>query len=182
MSIIVDSKFGGFYVQYQRDLQTGLQKLPFLDIDRVVKTIKSCSGTIWLIGNGGSASLADHMAVDLQLAGKRAIALTSAAAITTYANDRAFIFCFREQLKAVARPGDYLICISGSGESADIIAAAEWAMQSDMIVVSLVGFAGRGIPHDYQIHIPVNHMGVVQDLQQVVLHIICYWLMEEGKK
>jgi D-sedoheptulose 7-phosphate isomerase len=148
---------------------------------KVLEVLKKCPGTIWLIGNGGSAALASHMATDLQLAGLRAISLTDVTAITTAANDHSYEFSFVSQLDALARGGDVLIAISGSGTSLNIVRATEWAMGNGLTVVGMSGFKGGKMQTHHLLHIPVDHIGQAQDAQQIMLHMLAYWLMEEVK-
>ena len=136
---------------------------------------------MWLVGNGGSACLASHMATDLQLAGVRAQALTDVAAVTTYGNDCGYEFCFSRQITHLAKRGDLLIAISGSGNSPNILNAADTAEDMGVQVVTVTGFEGGQLISSADaasLYVPVNHMGVAQDVHQVMLHLICYSLME----
>src|SRR5262245_65309265 len=79
--------------------------------------------TIMFIGNGGSAGIASHLAIDFaKNGGLRALALNDAAALTCLGNDLGYEAVFAKQLDFHARPGDMLIAISSSGMSANIIA------------------------------------------------------------
>lgn len=177
------TKFAGFFVKYWYDLAEAATKLQVDEIYKAAEMIRDCKGTVWLIGNGGSATLASHMATDLQLANIKAIALTDVAAITTYANDVNFMSCFTFQFAKLFQEEDILIAISGSGKSPNVVQAAYYAMTANISVIAVTGFDGGTLKENCSLHLscPAQHMGVSQDLHQVVLHMICYYLME-GKK
>jgi D-sedoheptulose 7-phosphate isomerase len=92
--------------------------------------VRQAGGTIFVAGNGGSASTASHLALDLQKAARtnggfsRAVSLSdSVGLITAWANDESFERVFAEQLEALARRGDALVVFSVSGSSPNLIAA-----------------------------------------------------------
>lgn len=178
--------FKEFAFDYMEQLQHALDHLNLNKVKEAVDLIANCRGTVWLIGNGGSAALASHMATDLQLAGKRAIALTDVAAVTTYANDSDYLDSFSLQLERLTKPEDVLIAITGSGNSRNIIQATRVFNGQ---VIAITGFRGGVLGqiadmkgwHGIHLHIPSTHMGVAQDGHQVVLHLIAYYLMERRK-
>lgn len=175
-----------FIQDYLYFLKKGVDRLDWARLENAADHIWNCSGTVWLIGNGGSACLASHMATDLQLASVRAIALTDVAALTTYANDLAFSYSFSAQLNRLMGREDILIALSGSGNSGNILDACAFARKKGVYVIGLSGFQRGGSLNDpgycdLHLHAPADSMGQVQDLQQVMLHIICYWLMKERK-
>lgn len=155
-----------------------------VQLETALRLIKSAR-TVYLIGNGGSATLASHMATDLRLAGIHAFALTDVAEITTIANDVDFDSCFSNQVKQLVEPGDLVIGISGSGNSVNIIKGLYEAVRVGAYTLAIVGKDGghlsSGIPTPNVLHIPTTGMGPAQDLQQIALHILCYYLMEERK-
>ena len=184
----MSTQFQKFLHDYRGQLDYALAALDVVAIEAAAKLIAACRGTVWLIGNGGSAALASHMATDLQLAGKRAVALTDVAAVTTYANDLHFNEAFSSQIGSLVKAGDILIAISGSGKSSNIINACSDALDLRCKTIAITGFDGgrfNGLHEDNKptvhINIPAQHMGVSQDGHQVVLHLITYWLMERRK-
>lgn len=97
--------------------------------------------TIMFIGNGGSAGIASHLAIDFaKNGGLRALALNDAAALTCLGNDFGYESVFAKQLEFHARPGDLLIAISSSGISANIIAAVRKARERNCSVATFSGF------------------------------------------
>ena len=95
--------------------------------------------TIYLIGNGGSAANAEHIANDLVLAGKRAHALTNIAVVTCIANDFGYENVFSRQVALFCEPGDLLIALSGSGRSPNIIRAVETAKTLGVETLTIFG-------------------------------------------
>jgi D-sedoheptulose 7-phosphate isomerase len=138
--------------------------------------------TIFLAGNGGSAANASHFGQDLAkgtLADMRAerrfrvIPLTdNIGFITALANDEGFDCVFEQQLRNLARPGDLLVAISGSGNSPNILRAVEYAKSIGMTTVGVTGFDGGRLRRmaDTGVHVPVEDMGMCEALHAVVFH------------
>ena len=175
-----NTKFRNFAAGYMDDLLQQLEDLDLETVHTATKAIRGCKGIVWLAGNGGSGALASHMAVDLQLAGVRAQALMDPVAITCYANDQHYSECFAAQIYRMVRPQDLLVLISTSGRSANLLNTYG---VTDVPILSLTGKNGGPEfgQENYSLHVPSMHTGVIQDIQQVMLHLICYWLMEESR-
>lgn len=92
------------------------------------------------IGNGGSAGIASHLAIDFSKRGLRSLAFNDAAALTCLGNDFGYENVFSQQIDFHARPGDLLIAISSSGRSPNILAAVEAARARDCAVATFSGF------------------------------------------
>jgi D-sedoheptulose 7-phosphate isomerase len=96
---------------------------------------------IMFIGNGGSAGIASHLAIDFSKNGKlRALAFNDPSALTCLGNDLGYDRVFATQLQFHARTGDLLIAISSSGRSPNILAAVATARERDCGVVTFSGF------------------------------------------
>ena len=96
----------------------------------------------FICGNGGSAAIASHMAIDYSKNGRLpSLAFNDGAALTCLGNDLGFENVFAEQLKLHARPGDLVFAISSSGSSPNILAAVQQAQEVDCQVVTLSGFS-----------------------------------------
>jgi D-sedoheptulose 7-phosphate isomerase len=96
---------------------------------------------IIFVGNGGSAGIASHLAIDFSKnGGLRALAFNDASALTCLGNDLGYENVFAKQLDFHARPGDLLIAISSSGRSANILEAVKVARGRDCKVVTYSGF------------------------------------------
>jgi len=121
-------------------LNASLSQVPSVDIARMVLLFKNATRIIF-IGNGGSAAIASHMAVDWSKNGKKeAIAFNDASALTCVANDYGFDHVFSKQIEWYAKPGDVLVAISSSGRSANILNAVGEAKSRNMPIITLSGF------------------------------------------
>lgn len=105
------------------------------------KNVKNTGKKIIVVGNGGSAAMASHVAVDLtKAAGCRAITFNEADLLTCFANDYGYENWVEKALNFYADKGDVVILISSSGTSKNIINGANWAKQNGLSVVTLSGF------------------------------------------
>lgn len=102
-----------------------------------IKTSISAGGKILVIGNGGSAAMAEHFAGELVCNGMPCIALTSAAVITAIGNDIGFESVFSMQVGSLGCPGDILIALTTSGKSKNIKRAVETAHMRGLTVIHL---------------------------------------------
>lgn len=137
---------------------------------------------VLICGNGGSAATASHMACDLakqtMMPGRRplrALALTdNVSLMSAWGNDAGFAHVFAEQVNVHARPGDVLVCLSASGDSPNIVAAAETAAALGMTVVGLGGFTGGRLREvaDIYVHVPANDYGLVESAHLVLEHCL----------
>ena len=96
---------------------------------------------IVFVGNGGSAAIASHLAIDFSNGGMRSLSLNDAAALTCLGNDLGYENVFSKQLDFHAQAGDLLIAISSSGRSPNILNAVKAARAHDCVVVTFSGFA-----------------------------------------
>lgn len=145
---------------------------------------------LFLCGNGGSASLASHIAVDLGKCAThpgekrwRVLSLTDNVPwMTAVSNDISYEMVFVEQLKNYAKRGDVLVAISGSGNSPNVLHAVEYANAIGMTTVALTGFKGGKLAPlaQHALVIPAAHMGRVEDGHFVVAHMIVYYFIERA--
>jgi D-sedoheptulose 7-phosphate isomerase len=146
--------------------------------------------TVFVVGNGGSASLASHLACDLaknatQNAGdvprfKVMPLADNLAMLTAYANDVSYEAVFAEPLKTYASSGDVLVVISASGNSPNVVRALEAAEQIGMSTIAWTGFSGGRCRElaDYVVHVPVDDYGVVESVHGVVAHLVTAWITQ----
>jgi D-sedoheptulose 7-phosphate isomerase len=167
------------------EVQQALSKIPIPSIERVVQIVLEAyerQGHLYIMGNGGSASTATHFACDLSKAtiveGRARLRVTSltdnVALLTAWANDTSYQDVFAEQLANLLNPGDVVVAISASGESANVLAAVEQARARGAITVALVGFSGGQLKRvvDAAVHVPSMSYGVVEDCHLVLEHAI----------
>lgn len=133
-----------FFFKYFNDLQSLLassdsQNLSF--ISNELKEIQNKGNKVIIAGNGGSASIASHAAVDATKAGKiRAINFNEPNLITCFANDYGYENWVAEAIKSYADPGDMAILISSSGQSKNMLNAANAAKHLNLKVITFSGF------------------------------------------
>lgn len=146
----------------------------------IIKAWKN-NNSIFLCGNGGSAANANHIANDLLCvvgtSSKKGILVESlcsnAAVITCIANDRGYENIFSDQIKAKGKKNDLLICLSGSGNSENIIQALKIAKKKRIDTFSILGFDGgrcKKISNNF-INYEVNDMQVSEDIQMIIFNI-----------
>lgn len=143
------------------------------------------NGKILACGNGGSAADAQHFAAELvnrfemERPPLAAIALTTdSSVLTSIANDYDYVQVFGKQVRALGQPGDILLAISTSGNSANVIDAINAAHERDMRVVALTGKGGGRIadqlrPSDIHICVPTDRTARIQEVHLLVLHCLC---------
>jgi D-sedoheptulose 7-phosphate isomerase len=144
-------------------------------------------GTLFFAGNGGSAADAQHLATEYvvryhnQRPALRAVALTTdTSLLTAAANDMGFDEVFARQIEALGRPGDLLVLHSTSGESPNVIRAAQAARARGMGVIALLGKSGGATKDlaDLALVIPTADTAHIQELHLAVEHLICEWIEE----
>lgn len=150
---------------------------------------RDAGGTIFTCGNGGSAATASHFATDLgkgasygQPTRFKVIALTdSISTITAYANDVSYDIVFSEQLINHARANDVLVCISGSGDSPNVIKATQTANDLGLTTVGMTGFSGGelGPLVDIHINVPDVHMGRIEDAHMALCHMTAFSFIDQ---
>jgi D-sedoheptulose 7-phosphate isomerase len=163
----------------------GRESEQFEEIDAVARLFKRAyeeERTIFLMGNGGSASTASHIACDLNkgacLHAKkkfRVMALTdNLPTIMAIANDIDYQSIFVEQLKSFARPGDVVMGISGSGNSPNVLRALEYARKSGCATIGVCGYDGGKLKPlvDCCFHVKINDMQIVEDVHLMLGHIL----------
>jgi len=137
---------------------------------------------VMLIGNGGSAAIASHMAQDFsKAAGLRAVAFNDASLLTCLANDYSFEDMFSKAIELYGDSGDTLFAISSSGNSPDILRGVERAKALGIRVITLSGFNPRNKLSrlgELNIHIPSSVYGVVEMSHHSVLHCLCDYFMK----
>lgn len=139
-------------------------------------------------GNGGSAADSQHLAAELvgrfekERAALPALALTTdTSIITALGNDYGFDTFMARQVEAHGQEGDVLVAISTSGNSPDVVAAAEKALELGMKVLFLGGGKGGALTDaaDVAIVIPESNTARIQECHITVIHILCHLIEEE---
>jgi D-sedoheptulose 7-phosphate isomerase len=153
-------------------------------VSAVVGSITS-GGKVLACGNGGSASDAQHFAAEFigrferERPGLAAIALTTDSSIlTAIGNDYNFDAIFSKQVQALGQPGDVLIAITTSGNSANVLAAVEAARAKEMTVIAFTGRGGGKMNEllgetDVHICVPHERTARIQEVHILALHCLC---------
>ena len=170
------------------DLKYAAAEILSKPIADAVNTVVGCitaGGKVLACGNGGSASDAQHFAAEFvgrferERPGLAAIALTTDTSIlTAIGNDYDFNSIYSKQVQALGAPGDVLLAISTSGNSANVLAAVEAARAHDLTVVALTGRGGGKLRErlgetDVHICVPHERTARIQEVHILVLHCLC---------
>jgi len=148
------------------------------------QTAHAMGQKVIFVGNGGSAAIASHLAIDYAKNGNiRAIALNDGAALTCLGNDFGYDQVFAKQIEMQGAAGDILVAISSSGRSDNILNAVRAARQHRMYVVTLSGFAPdnplRGLG-DMNLYINSPAYGFVEVGHLALCHAILDLATENG--
>ena len=128
-----------------------------------------------MIGNGGSAATAAHMAIDFEkFTEMRVVSLTNVPNITAWGNDVGYDAVFSEQLKRQLRPGDAVIAITASGNSPNILRAVELARERGVSTIGFIGFGGGKLKDmvDVALTVSSRNYGVVEDFHLSLNHVL----------
>jgi D-sedoheptulose 7-phosphate isomerase/D-glycero-D-manno-heptose 1,7-bisphosphate phosphatase len=139
-------------------------------------------------GNGGSASIANHLQCDhvkgirtaTDLAPRVMSLSTNVELLSAIANDMGYENVFVYQLQSHARPGDALIAVSSSGRSPNIVHALTWARDHGLRTVALTGFDGGAARTvaEVAIHVDCANYGIVEDLHQGIMHALAQYIRQ----
>jgi D-sedoheptulose 7-phosphate isomerase len=182
------------FVEYRKKLDELLDKVNIEDLEKVLTAIITAfknGNTVYVCGNGGSAATASHIQADFSFFVRyftsfrpRIIALTdNVSMITAVGNDSSFDDIFVEQLKGKFNKGDVIICISASGNSKNVIRAAEYANQTGGISIGFIGFSGGQLKETCTIPLytenPKGDYGPIEDLHMIYDHIMVNYLAKD---
>ncbi len=174
---------------YETELTRAILAIDDGEMDKAVSLLLGAyreDRQIFIFGNGGSASTANHFVCDF---GKNAIQgdkrrfrilslSDNIEKITALGNDIAFAEIFREQMKNLMRSGDVAIAISASGNSPNVVNACEYARQIGGKLIVLAGFSGGKIAPmaDAALVSDMQSYERIEDLHLILLHmIVCYF-------
>lgn len=168
------------------------RSMPYELIVTAAEQLLACQrrgGTIFVLGNGGSAATAAHFACDLAKGTRtnglptfRVVALNdNVPLLTAWANDTSYEHVFAEQLVALVRPGDLVVMISASGNSPNVLLAADVATTVGATTIALTGRTGGQLGQlaDLTIPVPSDSIEQVEDAHLMVAHSLCVVLREQ---
>jgi D-sedoheptulose 7-phosphate isomerase len=174
---------------YTEALSAALLAVDWRQLDLTIAEIEGVrtrGARLWVAGNGGSAAIADHLLCDWVKGtftpSRPPIHVHSlvsgTALLTACANDFGYEASFSRQLEMLAHSGDLLICISSSGNSANILAALRKAKAMQLRTIALTGFTGGESVRlaDITLHVGVHNYGIVEDCHQILMHNIAQYI------
>jgi len=186
--------FMAFPEQYKTELLSAIDSIDLAKVEAAIEVLSKARDErrhIFTCGNGGSASTASHFATDIVKGASfgrpdrfRIMALTdSLSTMTAYSNDISYECVFVEQLKNFAEPGDVLIAVSGSGNSPNVLRAVEYANSIGCRTIALSGRDGGKLGPMAELNVQAcnPHMGRIEDVHMIVMHMICYYFMDAEK-
>ncbi len=144
--------------------------------------------TLFVCGNGGSASISNHLVcdhskliqTDTNLLPKTVSLAANIEMITAIANDISYDDVFVYQLSTLAEKGDVLMTVSSSGESENVVRAAGWARDHGMDVIALTGFSGGRSSQlaTVNVHVKGDNYGVIEDVHQSIMHLLGQYIRQ----
>jgi D-sedoheptulose 7-phosphate isomerase len=177
--------FGARTQTYFNDVKRALDRIPADVLSRIYETVLLAyeeDRQVFIIGNGGSAANASHAACDLGKGtahpGRRRFRVVSLAdntpVSTAYANDLSYDQIFAEPIRTLAREGDLVIALSGSGNSPNVLEGVRAAREVGAHSVALTGYQGGGLKDlaDETLIVPSSNMQHIEDCHLILCHII----------
>jgi D-sedoheptulose 7-phosphate isomerase len=171
--------------RYRASLIGALNALPLAEVAALAGLLDAArrdGRTVFVMGNGGSAMTASHLACDLNKGvsyGKKArfrvhCLNDNLPTMMAYANDIEYAAVFVEPLRNFFRPGDLVIGISGSGNSENVVRALDYARANGGATAALVGYGGGRMKQIAQcpVHVAVDDMQVVEDVHMMICHLL----------
>lgn len=169
-------KFEKYFKNYNKSIYDLLINLDTSLIDRSVELILKCkrnNGKVFIVGNGGSSSIASHVSVDFaKVANVPSDTFNNANLITCFANDFGHDNWIKEAVKAYMQKNDILILISSSGNSINIINAAKYCNENNIPLITFSGFNKENYLAklgDINIHINSNNYNYIEMSHHIIL-------------
>jgi len=192
------SSIGQFSREYFLYLSKVLESIDEVEINKLGDLFESAredGNTIFVAGNGGSSTTATTMANDIgfdilkKTGVDKAFRILSLvdnnSVVTAIANDVGYENIFINQLKIHYRAGDSIILISASGNSPNILKAAEWVKDKGGAIIGFLGFTGGKLIDfcDVKIHVQSEQgeYGPVEDAHLIMNHILAHWFQNKLK-
>ena len=170
------------YLKEQRNIIESIDTKKFDNAIQVISKTIIANKKIITCGNGGSASTASHYITDwnkmITLATGKLFRGYPLAAntgiITAYANDLSYDDVFSGQLNSLMKPEDLLIAVSGSGNSPNVLKAAEYANSIGADTLAIVGYDGGELINlcKYSFHVPIFDMQICEDIHLMFNHMV----------
>ena len=182
------SEFGAAYVaEFDRAFRS-IDLAQIAAAAAVLNEAHARDAAVFACGNGGSASIANHVQCDHVKGVRNGTDLTprvfslstNIELLSAIANDLSYEMVFSYQLQSQARPGDVLLAVSSSGRSPNIVRAVEWAKANEMQTIAFTGFSGGEVRQlaDVSVHVRSDNYGVVEDIHQACVHLLAQYIRQ----
>ena len=179
---------------FNKEIET-IRRLDVQAISDAINAImdaRARGGTIYTMGNGGSAATASHMVCDFakgaseSLGGKKfrcECLCDNTPIVMAIANDFGYEDIFVYQLRGKLKPEDLVIGISGSGNSENVVRAVRYAKEIGTPVIGITGYGGGKVREmaDYFMHVAIDDMQIAEDIHMIFDHMMLRVLEECGK-
>lgn len=186
--------FADGYFKNLTDTFLNIDKKSILKLERAFLDLRKKNSTLYVFGNGGGAATAMTMANDLgfdilKKTNKKTFKIISlndnSSVMTAIANDTSYDDIFLNQLKIHFKKNDKILIFSASGNSKNLVNAANWVRKRGGNVISVLGFDGGKLKKisNLTVHIKSEKgdYGPVEDLQLVINHILAHWFQKNLK-
>ena len=180
-----------FAEHYAGELGQAMRTVDLAAFDRASKVLADAydrDAAVFVCGNGGSASIANHLQCDhvkgvrvgTELHTRVTSLATNVELLSAIANDIGYDAVFEYQLESLARPGDVLVAVSSSGRSPNIIRALAWAESNGMQTIAMTGFGGGDARTmaGVSIHVDAANYGIVEDAHQACMHLLAQYVRQ----
>lgn len=180
-----------FFDGYAEETARAWRTIDLAALDRAAEILLDAyvrGAGVFACGNGGSASIANHLQCDHVKGIRTATDLTprvvslstNVELLSAIANDMGYDKVFVYQLQSQARPGDALIAVSSSGSSPNIVQALTWAGEHGLRTIALTGFDGgaaRAVA-EVAVHVDGANYGIVEDTHQAIMHALAQYIRQ----
>lgn len=176
MSKYLETYFADFKRITDDFIENDQNKIRLNESVTILENTRLNNNTIYLIGNGGSSAIAEHMAIDFtKNAGLRAISFSGSPMLTTFSNDYGYEKVFQKAIESFADEGDVLIAISSSGTSMNILNACETARNKKMTIITFSAFESDNPlikKGDLNFWVDSKAFGYVEIIHNLLIHYI----------
>ena len=182
---------GSFGSAYAGELAKAFGTIDMAQVATAAKLLNDAydrDASVFACGNGGSASIANHLQCDhvkgvrngTQLTTRVFSLSTNIELFSAVANDLGYDAVFEYQLQSLARSGDVLIAVSSSGRSPNIVRALEWANAHGMPTIALTGFSGGAAKElaSVSVHVRSDNYGIIEDAHQACMHLLAQYVRQ----
>jgi phosphoheptose isomerase len=180
-----------YFDAYAEEMARAAKSIDPAMLERAAATLVEAyqrGARIFSCGNGGSASIANHMQCDHVKGIRTATDLSphvlslsaNVELLTAIANDTGYENVFVYQLQSQSEPGDVLLAVSSSGRSPNIVRALTWARDHGLQTIAITGFEGGAArtTAEVSVHVDCANYGIVEDLHQTIMHALAQYIRQ----